>query len=503
VVVVDDDHDVLTLLTTILSRQGYQVFQARSREECFSLVNREAPEVVLIDCMLPGMNGPEVIRLLRRMDENPQLIAVTGLGNERLAVQIMKAGALDYICKPFDNSEVLEAVETAFHAAASEGRSRPRNPAARGTSFACAGDEMDETEALRKRQKILHRQVEDMNRKVTEISTLHEVNKMLTSKLDLEDVLDTVMRLAGELFRAQAYSIRLLDQDGKLLHLAAHYGLSEEYLKRGPIAVGKSVAGAVVREGKPIYVPDAMNYHGLYKVSVARDEGLKSLFCFPLAIRGGCVGVMTFYHKQTHSYSLDETHFLSTFAGTVSIAVDNARLYQKQKRLAISDGLTGLYNHRYFHESLASEIKRAERYGNCLAVIILDIDHFKKYNDTFGHQAGDALLRELGELLSGVARLHDIVARYGGEEFVYRLHEANKSEAMLFAGRLRQRVAKHVFEGEGVLPGGKLTVSLGVASFPDDAATAQALIHAADMALYQAKDEGRNRVRAFQQAVQP
>jgi diguanylate cyclase (GGDEF)-like protein len=360
--------------------------------------------------------------------------------------------------------------------------------------------QLHEKESLVKKHENLHSQVEDMTRRVTEISTLHEVSRILTSKLNLEDVLDTVMNLAGDLFRAQAYSIRLLDRNENVLRVAAHYGLSEEYLERGPIEMGKSIAGAVARDRKPIYVPDALDYSGLHKVDVARQEGLKSLLCFPLMIREGCIGVMTFYHKKTHRYSDDEMHFLAAFAGTVSIAVDNARLYEKQTRLAISDGLTGLCNHRFFHESLNEEVVRAGRYGRNISVIILDIDYFKKYNDAHGHQTGDKLLKELAQVLTKVARLNDVVARYGGEEFIYLLHEANKCEAMLFAKRLRQRVADHVFEGEDVLPEGRLTVSLGVASFPEDAATSQNLIHHADMALYKAKNEGRNQVRAFQVA---
>lgn len=632
IVVVDDDHDLLTLMTAILGAAGYKVFEARGSKECFALVAKEKPEVALVDFMLPGMNGLEIIRLLKRMDENLQTIAVTGQGNEKLVVEIMQAGAQNYLRKPFENNELLALVEHAFATRqvkesvmyrdlASANRALVRNINERetilesmvdglfttdtdlrilswnsaseaitgvsragalgrrmdsifgeqfcqaeramlrdsgqdssSTSLEAAFDidgqrkiviktssilrgsvkevlglviclkdisqrkilldewieteleldrarsELHEKEELVKKHEILHNQVEDMTRRVTEISTLHEVSRILTSKLNLEDVLDTVMNLAGDLFRAQAYSIRLLDSNEDVLRVVAHCGLSEEYLERGPIAVGKSIAGAVALDRKPIYVPDALDYGGLHKLDIARQEGLKSLLCFPLMIREACIGVMTFYHKKTHHYSDDETHFLAAFAGTVSIAVDNARLYEKQTRLAISDGLTGLCNHRFFHESLNEETIRAGRYGRNVSVIILDIDYFKKYNDAHGHQAGDKLLKELAEVLTNVARLNDVVARYGGEEFIYLLHEANKGEAMLFAKRLRKRVADHVFDGEEVLPGGKLTVSLGVASFPEDAATSQNLIHHADMALYRAKSEGRNQVRAFQAA---
>jgi diguanylate cyclase (GGDEF)-like protein len=189
--------------------------------------------------------------------------------------------------------------------------------------------------------------------------------------------------------------------------------------------------------------------------------------------------------------------FLATFASTVSIAVDNAQLYERQKSLAVSDGLTKLFNYRFFQERLREEVGRAKRYGFALSVIILDIDHFKKYNDTYGHQSGDALLQELSGILKSSARENDFVARYGGEEFVYLLQQANKDEAVLFAKRLRRRIADRPFEGESVLPAGMVTVSLGVSSFPEDADDAEGLIHCADKALYEAKDSGRNCVRPY------
>jgi diguanylate cyclase (GGDEF)-like protein/PAS domain S-box-containing protein len=631
VLIVDDDPDILAVLTTLLETEGYRVLRSRSSEEFFSLLARESPDVALVDYMLPGMNGLEIIKLARRIDRGVPLVAITGQGSEKLAAEIMRAGASDYISKPFGNSEVLDAVGRALERSrigtislcrdlASANRELLRrmnerdailksmadslfsvdgklrvlswNPAAEdltgvpteeavgrsmgdifGGEFcreehhllghpeeesftgvesifnrrggetpltviksaallrdeggrvtglvvsmrdvshrkelfsqliekelelAGAREELQYNETISKKNALLRQGMEELNRKVSELSLLNEAGKILTSKLDLGDLLNTIMSMAGDLFRAQAYSIRLLNEEENKLYIAAHYGLSEEYLGRGPIPPGKSVAGTVLLQRKPIHVPDAMSHQGLYKVDVARREGLKSLFCFPLIIRERCIGVMTLYHKSTHYYSDDEVQFLSTFASTVSIAVDNARLYEEQTRQAVSDGLTGLHNHKYFHDSLSVEVSRAERYDYKLSVIILDIDYFKKYNDAHGHQAGDVLLREISGILKSVARENDVVARYGGEEFVYLLHQASKSEAMLFARRLRKRISSHPFEGEYVLPEGKLTVSLGVASYPEDADSAQSIIHMADQALYRAKHEGRNKVRAFQ-----
>lgn len=170
---------------------------------------------------------------------------------------------------------------------------------------------------------------------------------------------------------------------------------------------------------------------------------------------------------------------------TRELATANARLAQ----LAVTDGLTGLYNHRHFHERLSLEVERSGRNGLPLALFMIDVDHFKRYNDEHGHPAGDEVLRQVARLLSDGRRVNDFCARYGGEEFAVVLVDTPKLTAFQVAEKLRQRVAEHVFEA-----GGRLAVSVGVAAFPDDASDSEALVRAADAALYRAKAGGRNTV---------
>jgi diguanylate cyclase (GGDEF)-like protein len=170
---------------------------------------------------------------------------------------------------------------------------------------------------------------------------------------------------------------------------------------------------------------------------------------------------------------------------TRELATANARLAQ----LAVTDGLTGLYNHRHFHERLALEVERSGRNGLPLALFMIDVDHFKRYNDDHGHPAGDEVLRQVARLLSDGRRVNDFCARYGGEEFAVVLVDTPKLTAFQVADKLRQRITEHEFDG-----GGRLTVSVGVAAFPDDASDAEALVRGADAALYRAKAAGRDRV---------
>ncbi|MBP6632481.1 MAG: diguanylate cyclase [Kofleriaceae bacterium] len=177
-------------------------------------------------------------------------------------------------------------------------------------------------------------------------------------------------------------------------------------------------------------------------------------------------------------------------ARTHELAEANTRLAQ----LAVTDGLTGLYNHRHLHERLALECERSARNGLPLSLLMIDVDHFKFYNDHHGHPAGDEVLRQLARLLGEGRRANDVVARYGGEEFCVILVDTPKFTATKLAERLREVVAAHPFPRREQQPLGHLSVSVGVATFPDDAGDPESLVRAADAAMYAAKHAGRDRV---------
>lgn len=173
-----------------------------------------------------------------------------------------------------------------------------------------------------------------------------------------------------------------------------------------------------------------------------------------------------------------------------ALSEQNQRIYE----LSIRDYLTEVFNCRYFYERLEEEIKRAERYKNTLSLIMLDIDYFKQYNDIYGHQAGDSILRDVAFFLKKNIREYDLVARYGGEEFSVILPETGKQVARNLAERIRVSVSAQSFPFVETQPGGNLTISFGIATFPDDAKAINELVKVADRALYKAKENGRNRV---------
>jgi diguanylate cyclase (GGDEF)-like protein len=196
-------------------------------------------------------------------------------------------------------------------------------------------------------------------------------------------------------------------------------------------------------------------------------------------------------------YQKAELELLLTINNIVSIALSNASLYDEVIELSYTDGMTELHNYRYFEMRLKEEILRHTRNKQGVSLIILDVDHFKNYNDTLGHQAGDEVLRQLASILKDTVRENDIVARYGGEEFAVILPSVGREGVIILAERIRSHVADTIFKDEHVQPLGKITISVGTASLPIDSSDSTDLIYKADTALYSAKHSGRNCVRQY------
>jgi diguanylate cyclase (GGDEF)-like protein len=224
----------------------------------------------------------------------------------------------------------------------------------------------------------------------------------------------------------------------------------------------------------------------------------ETLALMPIGSEGEVLGHLMLVSEGR--LELDESQrltleFLTTQAAR---AVALSRLHARTREMAITDGLTGLYDHRHFYERLELEMMRASRHDLPLSLVLLDVDDFKRYNDYVGHRGGDQALRRLGVILRETTRVTDISARYGGDEFVIILPHTEREEAVAFAERLRAKVEDEPFDGEEVQPGGRLTVSVGVACRPDDALAVDGIVEAADAALFKAKAIGRNRVVSFE-----
>jgi diguanylate cyclase (GGDEF)-like protein len=223
--------------------------------------------------------------------------------------------------------------------------------------------------------------------------------------------------------------------------------------------------------------------------------GLVTFLAIPLRHQQKCIGALLLASKQKDAFSSHQSRILSILCNQAAVSLENASIIRRMEELAITDGLTGLYNHRFFKESLDREWDRAERLQQPLCLLLMDIDHFKGFNDSFGHPAGDFVLKSLAALLKGNARKIDILARYGGEEFAALLPGIDLKDARKTAERWRKTVQRAYFKTQN--KSFTVTLSIGFAGYPKDATDKKDLMEKADRALYQAKQNGRTQVRHF------
>ena len=260
----------------------------------------------------------------------------------------------------------------------------------------------------------------------------------------------------------------------------------------------------VARSGLPLLIDDIENDSRIGMRNRPRFK-TKSLLSVPLKLKDRTIGVLNLSDKDNLGiFSEADLHLLASFANLASLMIERAWTLEKShklEQLSVTDHLTGLYNRRFLRSRLEEELNRSARYGLPFTVIFIDLDFFKIYNDLCGHLAGDRALQKTADIIKSGVRDMDTVARYGGEEFCIILPGAEKSESVLVAERIRQGIEKEKFPNEGSLPFGRLTASFGIASFPQDGHTFTTLIHSADMALYRAKAEGRNRIMLGQPAL--
>ena len=337
-----------------------------------------------------------------------------------------------------------------------------------------------------------------LSARVRDMSLLLDVHKRISeSGLELVDLLNSIATLVGETLDFEEFATFLWSPGKDSLSLAAGYGFLP---KNQPWYLESFLNGwyydqPEAEEGGSILINDL-----LASKRMAVPEGdvpNYSLLCLPMTFQDRRVGLLLFSRRVPSTFSEDMVRLVALLAHQASLAIRNAWLLRKTVELSLTDELTDIFNRRHRRRRLDLEWSRTQRYGQPISVVMIDIDHFKTFNDTHGHQRGDEVLQMVAATLQDNIRKVDTVARYGGEEFLILLPGADAPQSRDVAETLRSVIEERVFVGEELQPGGRLTVSLGVATYPGDARNIKGLIGAADRALYQAKDGGRNRVCGY------
>ncbi|BCR05438.1 hypothetical protein DESUT3_25070 [Desulfuromonas versatilis] len=354
-------------------------------------------------------------------------------------------------------------------------------------------EELRHQESMAQKNHAIARANQELKGRLREISALYQLNQAMISTLDLGVLFDRILQVLKDVIRCEEMVLMLYNPGAEELDVRKTVGIDPELLKGVAFRLDEGITGRAARSQRLQYIANLeaetqnLNYKG-------KRQGRGSMVAAPLAVKGRLAGVLNLHKPTTQGFSEKELRLIQAIANQAAIAIDNAQLYEKTRNQSNTDELTQLANRRQFQVILKREQAQARRYSSNFSLIMIDIDHFKKYNDFHGHLQGDLVLKRVADLLLQNTRGIDLVARFGGEEFIILLPKTSGEGAVAAAEKLRLCVAEDPFPGaEHSQPGGQLTLSLGVAEFPSHTKDVYELIDLADRALYMAKESGRNR----------
>lgn len=318
-------------------------------------------------------------------------------------------------------------------------------------------------------------------KRASQLAAINEIARQATAVLKLEELLVRICRSVEHSLPEYGVAVLTVEQDGTLMH-RSHGGSKKPLFETSQALLPRGNAGEEVLQQHKTRTLRNNNGQPLM------FEGAASELILPLVASGQPLGVLIFAADKSSAFSPEDITAFQSLADICATAIQNAYFFQQVEQLAHIDGLTGIFNRRYFEKRILEEIERASRYDLSLSVIMIDLDHFKTVNDEFGHLLGDEVLRRVSQLFQQTVRKSDVCCRYGGEEFAIILPETSGSNALIAAEKLRNLVAKYEFPG---VPR-PISLSAGVANFPRNGTTRDDLVRAADENLYLAKQSGRN-----------
>ncbi len=335
----------------------------------------------------------------------------------------------------------------------------------------------------------------------------YQASALLCEALTMEQVMDTAFDAAAAIVEYDAAAITIYDPERK-----RHRVFSVRVRPNAkPMLDVKKLGGMEFKDNSGLVSMVVKNKHYLPAGGELRDitasiytkdikmVGAESLLILPLLSADEAIGTFMLASHEPGRFGKDVREMLRIIINQVAVSMQNAMMYRKMETMATTDGLTGLTNHRTFQDRFADLLERSKRHGHEAAILLCDVDHFKKVNDTYGHPVGDEVLRRVARVLMDAVRKIDITARYGGEEFVVVLEATNMEGAIQLAERIRNDVGSLLLDSDkGAF---NVTMSIGVAISPADGKDRAQLIEHADHALYHAKESGRNRVVSYQQFI--
>ncbi|MCC6278038.1 MAG: diguanylate cyclase [Oligoflexia bacterium] len=468
VFVVDDEESIREVVKETFSQAGYQVEMFPTAEDALKRIQESPPHLIFSDIRMPGMSGIQLLENVRKLSKDIEFIIMTSHASLETAVNAMKLGAYDYIYKPFEN--LADLVSTA-------------DRTVERLYMKLENEQL--LEELGEKNKLLNAVNQKISKENKEIQAVNQLMHRLSQKLDpdavIQALLDSIAEVSGG---APAIMLR---------YLPAYQSLVVAHGSKIPIEQFRKV-GINLSQVDPKTIPPMLTQPmKMQPLTDLMKEVFKIQvhFALPFMNEGQPAGVVVAFNGALGD---EGRRLLESFVQITQVSFDNAMMAKRIHEMAIKDPLTSLYNRRFFNEKLGEEIARSRRTHYPLSLIYLDIDHFKKYNDTNGHPMGDVIIKSVAQILQKTSRKTDIVARLGGEEFAILCPHTAAAGAAIKAEKVRLTVESTKFPHGEKQPMGKVTVSLGVSEYPTFVSDDQALVRSADDALYKVKQGGRNRV---------
>lgn len=537
IMIIDDSPDILQMLTDILDHHGYRVNPFTSGITALESTALETPDLILLDIEMPSMNGYEICSRLKssEMTSKVPVIFISGHDDATDKIKGFNAGGIDYITKPFQLAEVMARIETHLSLCRLQKQSEEQNIHLQKEIIERKKVEkellthkvhleelvLQRTAELKKsneelqleinERKNLENALEDANFKLhalvyeyglrhQRMSFFNQMLKELQACLLVEEAYPVIKHFTQKLFKATTGAIYMLDGQDNTFKAAIAWGKAISREKAFP------PGDCLSFHEKTIHVSIASSPESCCRHLFHIEE--KSSLCVPLTDQGKIFGILHIHQKHSSKFDrikylfeespegidFDTMQLAVAMADFISLALINIRLRETLKQEATRDPLSGLFNRRYMEETMNREISRANRYGNHLGIIMLDLDHFKRFNNTFGHKAGDLVLQELGKYLQNSIRKEDVACRYGGEEFTLILPGASLEVTKKRAEMLQQEIQKLQINYHGTILK-NISLSQGVAVYPDHGQTGEDVLKAADNALFRAKRAGRRQVK--------
>ncbi|HVO67848.1 MAG TPA: diguanylate cyclase [Syntrophales bacterium] len=536
ILVVDDNPEMLTFLTDILTNYGYRVSPFSNGHAVLKSVIVEVPDLILLDIIMPDMDGFEVCHHLKSDERSCMIpvIFISGLEEVFDKVKGFEVGGVDYITKPFRQAEVLARVDTHLSLRSLQKQLEVQNirlqeeitererveedlrkykadledlVVERTAELGNVNKELQQEiiergkleEALQQANYKLHAMVYEYGLRNQRMSFFNQMSEKLQACISLEETYPIINQFIQKLFLSATGALYMLDSLGNELEAVTYWGKSLSGEKKFFLEDCRALQGRTMHIAVDSRLESCCRH-----LSVARG---RSSICVPLLSQGEIIGMLnlqqhisrgsipakTIIDESPEGINEEVQQLATTVADYLALALSNIKLRDTLKQQAIRDPLTGLFNRRYMEETLSREIRRAERYRTPLGIIMVDLDHFRRFNNTFGHDAGDVVLQDMAKFLQNNIRMEDVACRYGGEEFTLIMPGASLDVTEKRAQTIREKVQHlQIYYNNKLLD--SITLSLGVAVFPEHGSTGEEVIQAADVALYRAKHEGRNRV---------